>query len=343
MAMTLLSRATAGALAPAAPLPAAAAAALRTVTTERAGLGALEAALMDIAGLGGGVDRAVALLHRLVGRVMVTGIGKSGHVARKVAATFASTGTPAYFVHPAEASHGDLGMIRSGDAVLALSWSGETAELADIITYAKRFRIPLLAVTANPESALGRQADLCLTLPGAEEACPNGLAPTTSTTMQLVLGDALAVALLEARGFSAHDFKQFHPGGKLGARLTLVRDVMHKGTALPLVAIGAAMAETLMEMTGKRFGCVGVVAPDGRLTGIVTDGDLRRHMGPDLMNQPVEAVMTANPMTAGPEMLAAEALALLNEKRRSVLLVVDATGRPVGAVHLHDLYAIGLA
>ena len=340
--MTLRSRA-AGSAAPAQPRPASVRAALRPVATEREGLVGLEAALAEPGGLGGALDRAVALLHRLVGRVMVTGIGKSGHVARKVAATLASTGTPAYFVHPAEASHGDLGMIRGGDAVLALSWSGESAELADIITYAKRFRIPLLAVTANPDSALGRQADLCLTLPHAEEACPNGLAPTTSTTMQLVLGDALAIALLEARGFSAHDFKLFHPGGKLGARLTFVRDVMHTGTAIPLVAVGVPMAETLMEMTGKRFGCGGGVTPDGRLTGIVTDGDLRRHMGPDLMSRTVDAVMTHQPMTVEPQTLAAEALALLNEKRRSVLLVVDQDHCPVGVLHLHDLYAIGLA
>ncbi len=331
------------------PLPparsAAVASALRTVETERNGLFAIGQALANTKadGLGAALTRAVDVLHSLEGRLIVTGMGKSGHVGRKVAATFASTGTPAYFVHPGEASHGDLGMIRSGDAVLAMSWSGETAELADIITYAKRFRIPLLAITAVADSALGREAEPCLCLPPSEEACPNGLAPTTSTTMQLVLGDALAVALLESRGFSATDFKLFHPGGRLGTRLTFVRDVMHTGERMPLVRVGAAMGDTLMEMTGKRFGCVCVVDAAGRLAGIVTDGDLRRHMGPDLMSHGVDAVMTVRPLTVRPEMLAAEALALLNDTRRSVLIVVDDRDTPVGILHLHDLYAAGVA
>ena len=317
----------------------------RTVAIERQALAALEEALASVepGGLGHAVIEAVEILRAITGRVIVTGMGKSGHIGRKVAATFASTGTPAYFVHPSEASHGDLGMIRREDAVLAMSWSGETSELADTITYAKRFRIPLLAITANPGSALGLEADLCLVLPRADEACPNGLAPTTSTTLQLVLGDALAVALLEARGFSARDFKLFHPGGRLGSRLTFVRDVMHADARVPLVRTGTLMAETVMEMTGKRFGCVGVIDSDGVLAGIVTDGDLRRHMAPDLLNLPVEAVMTLGPTVVRPDALAAEALALLNEKRRSVLLVVDEAGRPVGIVHLHDLYAIGIA
>ncbi len=325
--------------------PAAVASALRSVATERRGLSAIEAALAtDGPGsLGLATVAAVELLGRLEGRLIVSGMGKSGHIARKVAATFASTGTPAYFVHPAEASHGDLGMIRRGDAVLAVSWSGETVELADLITYAKRFRIPLLAMTANPDSALGRQADLCLCLPASEEACPNGLAPTTSTTMQLVLGDALAIALLEARGFSAHDFKVYHPGGRLGSRLTFIRDIMHTGERIPLVRTGVPVAEAIMEMTGKRFGCVGVVDGPGSLVGIVTDGDLRRHMGPGLMTETVETLMTAQPLTVRPDTLAAEALALLNETRRSVLLVVDAGQMPVGIVHLHDLYAVGPA
>ncbi len=318
---------------------------LRTVATERAGLSALERAFAshEPGGFGQVFAAAVLMLHAIPGRVIVTGMGKSGHVGRKIAATLSSTGTPAYFVHPAEASHGDLGMIQSGDAVVAMSWSGETAELADIVTYAKRFRIPLLAATANPDSTLGREADLCLCLPLAEEACPNGLAPTTSTTMQLVLGDALAVALLEARGFSAHDFKLYHPGGKLGARLTFVRDVMHVGAEVPSVMLRTSMAEALVEMTGKRFGCVGVVEASGTLAGIVTDGDLRRHMGPDLLTRAVETVMTRSPITIGPDELAVEALALLNEKRRSVLLVVDRDGKPVGIVHLHDLLGIGVA
>jgi arabinose-5-phosphate isomerase len=318
--------------------------ALRTLQLERAGIAALEEALTGpLTRLRDEFAAAVALLLDLKGRVAVTGMGKSGHIGHKLAATLASTGTPAFFVHAAEASHGDLGMIQVDDAVLALSWSGETAELAAVITYARRFGMPLVAMTSNPDSALGRQADLCLTLPKSEEACPNGLAPTTSTTMQLAMGDALAVALLEARGFSAHDFKTLHPGGKLGSQLTYVKDVMHGGGEIPRVTAGAVMAEAVVEMTGKRFGCVCVVDAGGRLAGLVTDGDLRRHMGPGLMDLPVEDVMTRNPLTIGTEALAAQALALLNGKRRSVLPVVDRNGVPVGILHIHDLYAIGVA
>ena len=325
---------------PASPL----ASALRTLVLERAGIAALETALTSPASrLGAEFCAAVDLLLAIRGRVVITGIGKSGHIGRKLAATMASTGTPAIFVHAAEASHGDLGMIHAEDAVLALSWSGETAELAAVITYARRFGMPLVALTSNPDSALGRQADLCLTLPKSEEACPNGLAPTTSTTMQLAMGDALAVALLEARGFSARDFKTLHPGGKLGSQLTYVRDVMHAGDEIPRVPAGAAMAEAVMEMTGKRFGCVCVVDATGRLAGIVTDGDLRRHMGPGLMDLAVSAVMTPEPLTIGEGALAAQALALLNGQRRSVLPVLDRDGVPVGILHIHDLYAIGLA
>jgi arabinose-5-phosphate isomerase len=318
--------------------------ALRTLQLERAGIAALEEALTGpLTRLRDEFAAAVALLLDLKGRVAVTGMGKSGHIGHKLAATLASTGTPAFFVHAAEASHGDLGMIQVDDAVLALSWSGETAELAAVITYARRFGMPLVAMTSNPDSALGRQADFCLTLPKSEEACPNGLAPTTSTTMQLAMGDALAVALLEARGFSAHDFKTLHPGGKLGSQLTYVKDVMHGGGEIPRVAAGAVMAEAVVEMTGKRFGCVCVVDAGGRLAGLVTDGDLRRHMGPGLMDLPVEDVMTRNPLTIGTEALAAQALALLNGKRRSVLPVVDRDSIPVGILHIHDLFAIGVA
>ena len=326
--------------------PASTLSALRTLGLERAGIAALETALLEPAsGLAARFDAAVALITRATGRVIITGMGKSGHVGRKIAATLASTGTPAYFVHPGEASHGDLGMIQSGDAILALSWSGETAELADIITYSRRYGIALVALTSNAESALGREADVCLDLPKSEEACPNGLAPTTSTTMQLVMGDALAVALLEARGFTAQDFRQFHPGGKLGANLSFVRDIMHKDEAIPLVPLGARMEHALIEMTGKRFGCVGVVDDAGLLVGIITDGDLRRRMkvSHDLLAEPVEQVMTPRPMTIGPDTMAAEALALLNETKRSVVLVVDGHLKPVGIVHLHDLYRVGVA
>ena len=326
--------------------PASTLSALRTLGLERAGIAALEAALLEPAsGLAARFDAAVALITRATGRVIVSGMGKSGHVGRKIAATLASTGAPAYFVHPGEASHGDLGMIQSGDVILALSWSGETAELADIITYSRRYGIALVALTSNAESALGREADVCLDLPKSEEACPNGLAPTTSTTMQLVMGDALAVALLEARGFTAQDFRQFHPGGKLGANLSFVRDIMHKEGAIPLVPMGARMEHALIEMTGKRFGCVGVIDEAGLLVGIITDGDLRRRMkvSHDLLGEPVEQVMTPRPMTITPDTMAAEALALLNETKRSVVLVVDGHLKPVGIVHLHDLYRVGVA
>ena len=321
--------------------------ALRTLRLERAGIAALEDALCGDGpdSLGRRFETAVALIRQSSGRVIITGMGKSGHVGRKMAATFASTGTPAYFVHPGEASHGDLGMIQAGDTIVALSWSGETNELADIITYSRRYRIGLVAITSNVESALGREADVCLALPKSEEACPNGLAPTTSTTMQLAIGDALAVALLEARGFTAQDFKAFHPGGKLGAQLAFVRDVMHTGENMPVVAYDARMETAVIEMTGKRLGCVAVIDRQGLLAGIITDGDLRRHMrsGGDLLGAPVRSIMTPTPMTIESDAMAAEALALLNEKKRNVVIVVDEARKPVGIVHLHDLYAIGIA
>lgn len=316
---------------------------LRTLRLEREGIAAIEAAMTDASTLGGAFDAAVALIGAAAGRTIVTGMGKSGHVARKIAATMASTGTPAYFVHPGEASHGDLGMIRSDDVILALSWSGETAELADITTYSRRFNIPLVAITSGADSALGREADVCLCLPKSEEACPNGLAPTTSTTMQLAIGDALAVALLEAKGFTAQDFRRFHPGGKLGARLTFVRDVMHIGDKLPLVAASALMSEAMVEISAKGFGCVGVLDPMGKLAGIVTDGDLRRHMRPDLMSAKVIDVMTASPKVGAPDLLAVEALQNLNSRKIAALFIVDADERPVGIVHLHDLLRIGAA
>lgn len=319
--------------------PGAIASALRTLTTERAGLDALAAAIGN--GLGDAFRDVVVRLSRLNGRVIVTGMGKSGHVGRKIAATLASTGTPAYFVHPGEASHGDLGMIQPDDVILALSWSGEAKELADIIAYARRFRVTLVAVTANADSALGQASDLCLALPKAQEACPNGLAPTTSTTMQMALGDALAVALLEARGFTAEDFRRFHPGGKLGAQLIHIGEIMHTGARLPLVRQDASMAETLVIMSEKGFGCAIVVDPAGALTGIVTDGDLRRHMGPDLPSRAVRDVMTRRPMTVGRDMLAVEALDLLETKKRTVLIVAEA-GQPIGLVQVYDLLQLGV-
>ncbi|MGL4395300.1 MAG: KpsF/GutQ family sugar-phosphate isomerase [Hyphomicrobium sp.] len=285
---------------------------------------------------------AVARLSAISGRVIVTGIGKSGHVGQKIAATFASTGTPAFFVHPSEASHGDLGMITPADVILALSWSGETVELKPIITYSRRFKVPLISITSRAESALGQQSDIALLLPRAKEACPHGLAPTTSTTMQLALGDALAIALLEAKGFTAHDFKVFHPGGSLGANLKYVADVMHKGDDLPIAHDRETMSGALVTMTAKSFGCLGIVDGKGRLAGVITDGDLRRHMGAQLLSAKVGEIMTRNPKTVGPQTLASAALEVLNASRITALFVV-ADGRPVGIVHIHDLLRAGVA
>ena len=310
----------------------------RAIAVERAGLEALEASLD--ANFVAAIDRIVAA----PGRVIVSGMGKSGHVARKIAATLASTGTPAQFVHPAEASHGDLGMITPADAVLALSNSGETAELSDLVGYTRRFAIPLVAMTAKRQSALGIAADVVLLLPPAEEACPVGLAPTTSTTMQLALGDAVAVALMERRGFTAEHFSRFHPRGSLGARLAKVADLMHAD--LPLAVRGTRMADVLIGMTEKRFGCVAVVDAEGWLEGIVTDGDLRRHMSPDLLERPVETVMTANPRAVAPDTLAAEALNLMNTHQITALFACETHAKrrkPVGIVHIHDLLRAGVA
>jgi arabinose-5-phosphate isomerase len=313
--------------------------ALRTLETESGGLAALAAAMAD--GLGTPFTAAVETIRAARGRVIVTGMGKSGHVARKIAATLASTGTPAFFVHAADASHGDLGMITSDDVMLALSWSGETEELKDLITYSRRFRITLIAVTVNPESTLGKAADIVLELPPAREACPHNLAPTTSSLLQLALGDALAIALLESRGFTAVDFGIFHPRGRLGAALKFVHDVMHPGAAVPVIARGAPMSEAIVEMSAKGFGCVAVIEPTGKLAGVITDGDLRRHMRADLLQAAVDTVMTASPKTVRPDQLASEALQLLNTSKITALIVVDAE-RPVGIVHFHDLLRAGL-
>lgn len=316
------------------------ASAFRTLDTESEGLAALTAAMGG--GLAAPFAAAVETIRAARGRVIVTGMGKSGHIARKIAATLASTGTPAFFVHAADASHGDLGMITSDDVMLALSWSGETEELKELINYSRRFRITLIAVTVNLESTLGKAADIVLALPSAREACPHNLAPTTSSLVQLALGDALAIALLESRGFTAVDFGIFHPGGKLGAALKFVRDVMHPGVAVPLIARGAPMSEAIVEMSAKGFGCVAVTEPNGKLAGVITDGDLRRHMGAHLLQTPVDAVMTASPKTVRPNQLVGEALQLLNASKITALIVVEA-GRPVGIVHFHDLLRAGVA
>ena len=309
------------------------------------GLAMLDAALDDKSksGLGTALVASVKLIAARSGRVIVTGLGKSGHIGAKIAATLASTGTPASFVHAAEANHGDLGMITPQDALMILSWSGETTELSPILAYAKRFEIPIIAITAGRDSALGRAATSVLTLPRADEACPHGLAPTTSTLMQLALGDALAVALLEARGFTASDFYRFHPGGKLGASLTQIGEIMHQGDSLPILPETAFMRQAILEMTRKGFGCVAIVNFDGVLSGIITDGDLRRHMEDGLIDMRADAVMTHNPATVSADMLAAEVLRTMNARKITASLVVDDDLKPIGIVHLHDLLRIGVA
>jgi arabinose-5-phosphate isomerase len=314
--------------------------ALRTFEAGAGGIKALAAAIQD--GLGPPFLAAIEMIGGARGRVIVTGMGKSGHVARKIAATFASTGRPAFFVHPGEASHGDLGMITPDDVIVALSWSGETSELKNLIDYSRRFRIGLVAVTADGDSTLGKAADVVLVLPPAREACPHNLAPTTSSLMQLALGDALAIALLESRGFTAIDFGLLHPGGRLGALLKFARDVMHGGRSIPLVPTGTKMSDAVLEMSAKGFGCIGITGNDGMLVGIVTDGDLRRHMRGDLLNASVDEVMTHGPKTIRPDQLVSEALELLNSMKITALFVVDA-GRPIGIVHIHDLLRAGAA
>ncbi len=316
------------------------ASALRTVATEQAGVAALAEALQN--GLAGPFAHAVALITGIRGRIIVSGVGKSGHVGAKIAATLASTGTPAFFVHPAEANHGDLGMIGRDDAILAMSWSGETQELKGMIAYSRRFSIPLIAITAGETSALAREADVVLQLPRTPEACPHGLAPTTSTLLQLVVGDALAVALLEARGFTPDHFRDLHPGGQLGANLTQVVEIMHAGDDVPKVGLGTKMPEAVRELSRKRFGCVCVIDADGRLAGIVTDGDLARNLERNLVETLVDDVMTRSPKTVRPQLMASAALAILNENDISALVVIE-DGRPIGIVHFHDLLRIGAA
>jgi arabinose-5-phosphate isomerase len=315
------------------------AAAQRVLSSASDALTALSAAL------DGQFVRAIDTILGAPGRVIVSGMGKSGHIARKIAATLSSTGTPAYFVHPAEASHGDLGAITSDDVLLMLSWGGETAELSHLITYAKRFRIPLIGIASNPDSTLMEAADVKLLLPRAREACPMGLAPTTSTTMMLSLGDALAVALMERKGFSSDQYRDFHPGGSLGRALIRVSDLMHVGEELPLAREDAIMSDVLLTMASGRLGCVAVVDSSGGLVGIVTDGDVRRHIESDLKSRTAREVMTGDPKTMHPGQLAAEALALMTEKKITQLCVLEAddTGRKLaGILHIHDCLRAGL-
>jgi len=307
----------------------------RVLETETAGVAAL-ARILDQRFV-----RALDILSGVEDRVVVTGMGKSGHVARKIASTLSSTGTPAHYVHPAEASHGDLGNITRKDAVLALSNSGETPELSDLVAFTRLRKIPLVGVTGRAGSSLARAADVALEIPEAAEACPMNLAPTTSTTVMLVLGDAIAVALLERRGFTQADFHLLHPGGQLGRRFIKVGDIMHKADAVPLVAATAAMTDALITMTAKSFGCVGVVDDGGRLVGIITDGDLRRHMNGDLLTRSAETVMTRSPRTIVPALLAAQALGYMNERKITSLFVVE-DDKPVGIVHIHDCLRAGI-
>jgi arabinose-5-phosphate isomerase len=312
--------------------------AVRVLGVEADGLRALAASL-DHA-----FSTALDLLAGAKGRIVVTGMGKSGHVGNKIAATLASTGSPALYVHPAEASHGDLGMITESDAVLALSNSGDTPELADIIAYTRRFRIPLVAITGGKTSALAKAADVALILPAVDEACPMGLAPTTSTTMSLALGDAIAVALLERRGFTPTDFRVLHPGGKLGRSLIKVSDLMHTGERLPLAGEATKVTDAVLVISEKGFGCVGIVDGKGGLIGIITDGDLRRHMSATLWSQKAAEIMTRKPKTIAPDALAGEALAAMNmgARRITTLFVVEGD-KPVGIVHMHDLLRAGVA
>ncbi len=314
--------------------------ALRTLDAEGSGIEALKEALRD--GLGAPFAAAMDLIRNASGRVIVTGMGKSGHVGHKIASTFASTGTPALFVHPAEASHGDLGMITQSDVILALSWSGETAELKSVTDYSRRHKIGLIAITANADSTLARTADVVLALPQAREACPHNLAPTTSALMQLALGDALAIALLESHGFTAIDFGMLHPGGKLGALLKQVADLMRTGDAMPLAPLGTRMSEAILEISAKGVGCVGIVDAQGALVGIITDGDLRRHMRNDMLNALVDDIMTRKPKTVRPDHLISETLELLNSTKVTALFAVEA-GKPVGVIHIHDLLRAGAA
>lgn len=290
------------------------------------------------------LSRALDLLQNTKGRVIVTGMGKSGHIARKMAATFASTGTVSFFVHPGEASHGDLGMITNDDVVIAISYSGESKELSDILMYAKRYNIPLIAITRNPESALGKNSTLVLKLPDNGEACPLGLAPTSSTTATIVLGDVLAVNLMKRRGFSATDFRQRHPGGKLGAVLCKVSDIMHKGNELPLIRKETSVQEALIIMSEKMLGCVGIIDNDDNLIGIITDGDLRRWMSPNLISEKVENVMTKNPKVINPDALIVDAVNLMNNTGRGItnLFVVE-DNKPIGLIHIHDCLKAGVA
>ena len=298
--------------------------------------------LLDLAAsLDEAFDAAIDLLLGTEGKVVLTGIGKSGHIARKIAATLASTGTPSFFVHPGEASHGDLGMINALDAVIALSNSGKTKELADTIVFTRRFSIPLIGITRDPDSELAQRSDIALVLPASPEACPMGLAPTTSSTMMLALGDAIAVALLERRGFMPHQFKLFHPGGSLGSKLLCVKDIMHTGEDMPVISPDTPILEAILIIAAKSMGCAGVLQ-DGKLAGVITDGDLRRNLDHGLPDMTAGEIMSRSPKTIGPKALVEEAVARMNKHKITSLFVVNEQGCPVGIVHLHDCLRVGV-
>ena len=284
-------------------------------------------------------EKAVNAIFNSKGKVVVTGVGKSGHIGRKISATLSSTGTPSYFIHPTEASHGDMGMIEEEDIILAISWSGETTELGNIVKYALENKIKLIGLSSNKESHLAKSSNIALNIPMVEEACPNGLAPTTSTTMQLVIGDAIAISLLNIRDFNKDNFRSLHPGGQLGAALAVVKDVMHSGESLPTIDIGSPMSEALIKISEKGFGCIGVIS-NNSLKGIITDGDLRRHMGPEILNNKVESIMTKRPQMVSSKLLVSDALKLINNLGIQGLFVTDDGKTPIGFVNFHDLIRV---
>ena len=315
--------------------------AVRTLSVASSGIATLLEQI-EHGALGSQLAAALELIRHAKGRVIVTGIGKSGHIGRKLAATLSSTGTPSYFIHPTEAVHGDLGTVVREDVLLALSWSGETQELAPVISYAKRFAVPIIAITCQEASTLARAASVPIILPSVVEACPLGLAPTTSALLQLAIGDALAIALLERRGFSASDFRTFHPGGRIGAKLTRVGEVMHIDTSQLALRRGARISDAILTMTANGFGIAAVCRPDGRLEGVITDGDLRRHMSSNLLDEPVENVMNTDPKVVDSDVIAAEALEIMSAKKVGALIVSE-NGIPIGIVRVHDLLKVGAA
>lgn len=311
--------------------------AIRTIDSEIATLEELKKSIsLD------SLTQALDIMQKAKGRIIITGMGKSGHIGRKIAASLASTGTPSFFVHPAEASHGDLGMITEDDVVVAISNSGESKELLDILNYCKRFGITIISITKNPDSSLGKAGNVVLALPNIGEACPLGLAPTSSTTATLVLGDILTVGLIERKGFSKEDFNDRHPGGKLGSILKHVSDLMHTGQEMPILDENANMQAVLLEMTSKRLGCVGFINQSGDLTGILTDGDLRRCLSPSILESKASDLMTRNPKTISPDAMIAEALKIMHDKKITNLFVLDGT-KPIGVIHIHDLLNNGVA